>query len=161
MLPGVVFWGDVFFSPSELFTGQHILFSSLLQTLAFNRAKIWEAPVGFELWILEKKWCICISGFRGLCTFSLLPEGRGPEGTESSEHRDCPRTGNKTLSWLCCKPSQGDIHPVSCRAVFSLTWFLRKSIIFSLSLSPFSNSFFRSSFSWILVVNLIDKCIYF
>ena len=83
----------------------------------------------------------------GLCTFSLLPEGRVPEGTESSEHRDCPRTGNKTLSWLCCKPSQGDIHPVSCRAVFSLTWFLRKSIIFSLSLSPFSNSFFRSSFS--------------
>ena len=55
MLPGVVFWGDVFFSPSELFTGQHILFSSLLQTLAFNRAKIWEAAVGFELWILERK----------------------------------------------------------------------------------------------------------
>ena len=55
MLPGVVFGGGVFFSPSELFTGQHILFSSLLQTLAFNRAKIWEAPVGFELWILERK----------------------------------------------------------------------------------------------------------
>ena len=46
---------DLSFLPPQAFTGQHNLFSSLLQMLAFNRSNIWEAAAGFELWILERK----------------------------------------------------------------------------------------------------------
>ena len=46
---------ELSFLPPQAFTGQHILLSSLLQMLAFNRSNIWEAAAGFELWILGKK----------------------------------------------------------------------------------------------------------
>ena len=94
---------DLSFLPPQAFTGQHILLSSLLQMLAFNRSNIWEAAAGFELWILEKK--LLLLYLRILrTTFSVLREGRGPEGTETLEHKDCHRKGNKTLFGLCCKP---------------------------------------------------------
>ena len=106
---------DLSFLPPQAFTGQHILLSSLLQMLAFNRSNIWEAAAEFELWILGKKLLLLLHLRIPRTTFSLLREGLGPEGTETLEHKDCHRTCQ--FAQLCqfpyCKDFEGTLAELS------------------------------------------------